>query len=715
MLNRNSLLLLLYQFISCFTLHAQLPNPALVGYWHNWNDASAPYIPLNNIDNRYNVIMVSFAVPTSPSDMNMLFVPDGTPPTTFVQHIQALKAQGKKVILSIGGATTSIDVTTSQNKTAFINSLNTLITTYGFDGIDIDIENGASVMVSGGTIANPTSTAQLNLIDAIKQIMSFYRANNAGKKLLLTMAPETAYVVGGQSGYGGIWGGYLPIIHALRDSLDLLHMQLYNSGSMYGIDGNIYQQGTADFIIAMSEALIQGFNTGGGFFTGLPASKIAVGLPACTQAAGGGYTAMSTVTSAINYLRGSGPKPGSYTLLQSGGYPALRGMMTWSINWDAVANCGGAYTYAATYQSIFGSSSPCSGSNLSCFVQSTNTTCGLANGSASVVASGGALPYSYTWSNAATQAALQNLSAATYTVTITDGNGCTTACNTTINNSICPKVTSQTVSNISQTTALVNWPAVSCAAKYRIILKKNGSSTQSTTIINAANTSYTLTNLEPNTTYQVRLRTQCSQNGTVLSQLSPITSFTTLNSQGVLCTAPQNIQVSNVTAAGATVTWIPVPGAIQYNLRYRAAGTATWITDIISNGLANSHVLNTLNPSTAYEFQIRTKCNNNPAEFSPYSATYIFTTNAFRTEEENITAHPIMVYPNPVTDVLHVLLPPAAQRLTVYDILGQVVVEQNVEANKSQVSIDLSDLPAGIYLLSISNPLTSCRYQIIKQ
>lgn len=35
---------------------------------------------------------------------------------------------------------------------------------------------------------------------------------------------------------------------------------------------------------------------------------------------------------AIKYLRGNGPKPGNYTLVQSGGYPNLRGMMTWSIN-----------------------------------------------------------------------------------------------------------------------------------------------------------------------------------------------------------------------------------------------------------------------------------------------------------------------------------------------------------------------------------------------
>jgi chitinase len=267
--------------------------------------------------------------------------------------VQTLQAQGKKVLISIGGASTSIDLTTTPNKNAFVNTMTSIINTYGFDGIDIDIENGNSILITGGTITAPINVAQINLIDAIKQIMATYHATHA-KKLMLTMAPETAYVQGGQSGFSSIWGGYLPIINALRDSLDILQVQLYNSGSMYGIDGNIYTQGTADFIVAMTEAVIHGFNTTGGAFAGLPANKVAVGLPACNLAAGGGYTDTAVVRSAMKYLLGTGNKPGTYTLYNTGGYPTLKGMMTWSINWDAVASCNGAYSYAANYQNIFG-------------------------------------------------------------------------------------------------------------------------------------------------------------------------------------------------------------------------------------------------------------------------------------------------------------------------------------------------------------------------
>jgi chitinase len=333
--------------------NAQITGSALVGYWHNWN-STPPYIQLNQIDNRYNVIELAFAMPTSTSDMTMVFTPDVVTQSTLISQIQTLKSQGKKVLISIGGATAYIDLTTTANKNAFISSMTSIINTFDFDGIDIDIESGNSVLISGGiTISNTTGDpAMTHLIDAIKQIMGTYKTQHA-KKLFLTMAPETAYVQGGQSGFGSIWGGYLPIINALRDSLDILQVQLYNSGTMYGIDGNIYTQGTSDFIIAMTEAVIHGFNTSGGYFNGLPANKVAVGLPACTNAAGGGYVDTNTLKAAIKYLKGVGPKPGSYTLQQSGGYPTLKGLMTWSINWDAFSSCGGVYEFATAYQSLF--------------------------------------------------------------------------------------------------------------------------------------------------------------------------------------------------------------------------------------------------------------------------------------------------------------------------------------------------------------------------
>ena len=341
-------------FYSFFAASAQLPNPALIGYWHNWDTGSAPYIRLDQIDSRYNIIDIAFALPKRSvgSTYDMEFIPEVVNATTLKSQIQTLQSQGKKVIISIGGAYDAVKMNTTAERDIFVSSMTSIINQYEFDGLDIDLE-GNSILLTGGTITEPVDQPIINLIEGIKQIMANYY-QKYDRKLILTMAPEAAYVQGGIAAYGSIWGAYLPVIDALRDEIDILHVQLYNSGPMPGIDGGSYSQGTADFIVSQTEAVIKGFNTTGGYFAGLPASKVAVGLPACSEAAGGGYTDPAAVAAAINYLLGSGPKPGSYTLANPAGYPDLRGMMTWSINLDKVASCNKAYEYAENFENIFG-------------------------------------------------------------------------------------------------------------------------------------------------------------------------------------------------------------------------------------------------------------------------------------------------------------------------------------------------------------------------
>ncbi|MBK8722127.1 MAG: hypothetical protein IPL95_07580 [Saprospiraceae bacterium] len=46
------------------------------------------------------------------------------------------------------------------------------------------------------------------------------------------------------------------------------------------------------------------------------------------------------------------------------------------------------------------------------------------DGSANVAVSGGTVNYTYLWSNGGTTASINNLIAGTYTVTVTDANGC---------------------------------------------------------------------------------------------------------------------------------------------------------------------------------------------------------------------------------------------------------------------------------------------------
>jgi len=331
-------------------LCAQMPTTALTGYWHNWQSVRSGDIPLDSIDVRYNVIIIAFSMPAD-TDMTMRFIPFRMNDRAFIHTIQHLQEQGKRVLLSIGGATCRIDLADEIKKKQFVNSLLQILQHYPFDGLDINIEHGISIVNKGGTIVTPANPAQKWLLTAICEVMQGYRAIYQ-RKMLLTVTPETAYVQGGQSKFDGIWGAYLPLLNALRDSIDMVQVQLYNSGSMYDINRVERFQGTPEFVIAMTEALIQGMNTKGGFFYGFPPSKVSVGLPACSSAAGGGYVDTATLAACLRYLTGRGSQIGTYQLRQTGGYPDLGGLMLWSINWEANRACNGYYQMAEMYERV---------------------------------------------------------------------------------------------------------------------------------------------------------------------------------------------------------------------------------------------------------------------------------------------------------------------------------------------------------------------------
>ncbi len=70
--------------------------------------------------------------------------------------------------------------------------------------------------------------------------------------------------------------------------------------------------------------------------------------------------------------------------------------------------------------------------NIAVTIGNTGTTCGDATGSASATAGGGVPPFTFLWNNAAVTQTINNLTAGTYTVTVTDSGGCSQIQSTTI-------------------------------------------------------------------------------------------------------------------------------------------------------------------------------------------------------------------------------------------------------------------------------------------
>jgi chitinase len=321
-----------------------LPKRVLVGYLHASFANGSGYIRMSDVPNEWDVINLAFGEPTSVTSGDIRFrqcpaaeCPNVEPEADFVAAIKAKQAQGKKVLISIGGQNGQVQLTTAAARDRFVESVSAIIDRYGLDGLDIDFEGHSLYLNPGDTnLAVPTTPVIVNLISALKTLKSRY-----GAKFTLTMAPETFFVQLGYQFYGPGPNGaadnrsasYLPVIHAMRNDLTLLHVQDYNSGPIKGLDDQYHTMGGHDFHVAMTDMLLAGFPIMGNpanVFPPLRQDQVAIGLPASVNA-GNGFTSVAEVQKAFDCLARAS-NCGTYR--PRGVYPNLRGLMTWSINWD---------------------------------------------------------------------------------------------------------------------------------------------------------------------------------------------------------------------------------------------------------------------------------------------------------------------------------------------------------------------------------------------
>ncbi|MER6034490.1 glycoside hydrolase family 18 protein [Streptomyces sp. NPDC001835] len=337
-----------------------LPAHALVGYLHTTFANGSGYTRLADVPDSWDVIDLAFGEPTSVTSGDIRFdrcpvteCPNVESDADFKAAVRAKQAAGKKVLISIGGQNGQVQLTTTAARDAFVASVSKIIDDYGLDGLDIDFEgHSLSLNTNDTDFRNPTTPVIVNLISALKTLKARY-----GSKFVLSMAPETFFVQNGYQYYGtGKWGGqdprcgaYLPVIHALRDDLTLLHVQDYNSGPIMGLDNQYHSMGGADFHIAMTDMLLTGFPVAGdanNVFPPLRPDQIAIGMPASVNA-GNGYVSPSEVTRTLDCLT-KRTNCGSYAT--HGTWPALRGLMTWSVNWDRYAN----WEFEKNFDAYFG-------------------------------------------------------------------------------------------------------------------------------------------------------------------------------------------------------------------------------------------------------------------------------------------------------------------------------------------------------------------------
>lgn len=301
--------------LACSTLDMpDISNKKIVmGFWHNWAEgewSGSGYrqgffknMGLIDIPEQYNVVAVAFMkVSPGSADHIPTFTPYNQSDAEFRRQVDVLNAQGRSVLISLGGADAHIELS-SGDENALVQRIIDLVETYGFDGLDIDLEQAAITAEDNQTV----------IPAALKRVKQFYREQ--GKHFIISMAPEFPYLRTGAS--------YVPYITSLEGEYDFIAPQFYNQGTdgvwVEGF-GNLKQNDNAvkeDFLYFLTHSIV----TGSRGFIHIPPEKFVIGLPSNNDAADNGYVAdPQAVTQALLRLEQA--------------QLAIKGLMTWSINWD---------------------------------------------------------------------------------------------------------------------------------------------------------------------------------------------------------------------------------------------------------------------------------------------------------------------------------------------------------------------------------------------
>src|SRR5699024_9022081 len=164
----------------------------------------------------------------------------------------------------------------------------------------------------------------------------------------------------------------------------------------------------------------------------------------------------------------------------------------------------------------------------------------------------------------------------------------------------CDEVTNLVVSNETQTTAMVTWEASATASDgYMLTLYEEGTEV-ATQILPVSATSFELTGLDPATTYEVMITSDCGE----VTTDSALVEFTTDS-----CDAATDVAISDITLNSATVSWTASATASDgYVVNVYEAGTTNHVTTVMTASTDTSASLTGLDAGTAYDVVVTSDC-----------------------------------------------------------------------------------------------------------
>ncbi len=282
----------------------------ITGYWTNWRtDGYNAPLKLSQVSSYYTIVAVSFGVRCNiygDSDGSVCFSADdlgiGYTNQQLKTDVATLKSRGQSVILSIGGGADSGKVVVNSDASVlkFVKTTCTILTQFGFQGIDIDLEHGIN---------------SFYLAKAVRQV---HQQCGGGSKFVLTFAPVPSDLTSYSTPYA-------ILIDSLSDLTTVANIQLYNSGPLTNALGSTVSPGTLDYLVSIAElSILNGVLVPHQTGIGVPAKASSCYLANC------GYLASPDIlVNAVSCLA-TGKNCGNYKPFAK--YASLGGIMIWSIN-----------------------------------------------------------------------------------------------------------------------------------------------------------------------------------------------------------------------------------------------------------------------------------------------------------------------------------------------------------------------------------------------
>lgn len=196
-----------------------------------------------------------------------------------------------------------------------------------------------------------------------------------------------------------------------------------------------------------------------------------------------------------------------------------------------------------------------------------------------------------------------------------------------------------------------------------------------------------------------------------LAGYSPVIRFTTSG----LPSAPTDLQVVNVTSAGATIKWTDnATNETAYKVERSDNNNTSYV--IVGNLGANATQYSTTTLVAGNTYYFRVKCQNNLG-FSDVSNE--IEVPFFVGVEQELNLDVLNIYPNPASDLLNIFIEDkytGKTEISLINELGQVVFTNSFDKTESvhEASIDFNNLSKGVYFLKINSDQKSITKKVMK-